>query len=1146
MGSANKGITGLKPAILLSICLLAFLSLHLMIAQDSSTRVVHQQDSAPEKAVQEKAANEQDPSLSSGRQTQANPNDKKSLSKHRALDSSGEDSAESSSKNPAKSSHDSEKPAEGQPGISEDSIITNSRISPDSRVESSEIIDSIVKASTVIKSFIDPSNIINSTIIQSDIIDSNITNSIVNSSYIEGSEIEYMEVQNANITGNFMHQGTIIFPDNTGITGSLSIESIMNRSSSPCIIPHDGMVLKDGSSIRLCKGDYSVTDKGDEGVIRLEGSSITIECGNASMTGDSTGTAIQANGSLTVEDVVQATKDSQLTMEQIRDYLENNVTYLSNITLNNCRLENFSRAIALNSIKESNIQGLNLSGNEEGIQMLAKKSQISDSIISGSSKAGITIIGLNNTLEDSIIYNNRQGVMHAGFYTIIRNNQMLNNTQNGMNLLFTAESTITNNTAKYNTKAGIHLAEADNNTIENNELSRNSIGLKMSGFVSTGPSENNTIHSNTIINNTRAGIQATAGTLHRLAAAISRAFGSDQPKPAGHRIEKTSIKNNILNNPAADLTVKGEDFNNNTIQQNHFKGGGINISCRMNNEIQANNYSSNANFIRDNAPCVTDNDCDDGNSSTKDTCISKGLCTGFCTNGEINVNGTITDEFGNPAEGINISFYQETQYSPILNNTNTDSLTPKIIPDTTTNTNGYYETYLPENTVWHMRMQGSSKKDFNIFTNRTNKGRGHNTDIFENETYDSNNDFNVQGHIIYEGKHEHGNKYVCGESVEFMMFGMNWEDTNVTITYAVENHTGGGEPTDNRDVCDGVAGFTNESDVLWCSNISDTKDILHLPADGKKYEKYFAFDIPCRWNGGRYDIHVYDNSRWGKMHMIGTFFIVPDNESQPQLNISTLEIDASGISMYTNESVDLKFHAEDVSNETIPENEDKIIPELAVMNYVDCTLNVTFDKDVEVDTDGDGNTSNDVDFSTCGGWGRYVWNLSYPRSEFAGDDGIFNVTEDIFNLARTHKAKFTVTDEAGNKAEEYINITLWMTEDEGRELGAHIMIDAGFDFLETSKNYTTTSTFNPIHLFIDKWDMENGIEYMTPNDPNSSIRADLPDDWRQQLQNSIDGCEAEYILAANTSTAAEFNTTAYDHFRYVICECYDEDGPLCN
>lgn len=544
-----------------------------------------------------------------------------------------------------------------------------------------------------------------------------------------------------------------------------------------------------------------------------------------------------------------------------------------------------------------------------------------------------------------------------------------------------------------------------------------------------------------------------------------------------------------------------------------------------------------------NITCTTDAQC--GASST---CIDKGSVDSYCVSGPL-VNGTIYDENGLGVSGVNISFYPVTNYDATLNNTNIDTLVPKNIPDTVTDANGNYEIHLPDNTIWHMVMQGSKKVDFNIFTNKTNNGQGHDTEIFENASYNPNTDFNVEGHIYHSGMFEHENYNTCYQYVDFKMFGRNRGSTDLTIRYVVENHTETGTPTDNRWVCTNqttsqpIEGFINDTDVHYCS-YNNASETLDLPADGDTYEKDYSFRVPCDWPDGKYDIHVYDNQKWGKMHKIGNFFI-EDGEYTPIIENVTggenysswLNLSSSSLAMYSNESINVQFKSEDADNNKTVLN--KLMFQIAVeMDYVYCNINVTMDQDIEVDTNGDTITDNDEDYYNCGGTKQYMYNVTYNKAPFT-DGGVYEV-------ARVHKARLTSKDSRGKTTTQDINITVFVNEENADSIGDStyaLFANLATIYYKHDLNVNTTKTTTPFEINTDRINYPQrrvGDEYMSKFE-------NIPSWQAVELQQVITAMTGpEYIKPICPSIAQDYNSTLFEYLMFLQCQVgMNLLGPTC-
>ncbi|MFC1732277.1 right-handed parallel beta-helix repeat-containing protein [candidate division KSB1 bacterium] len=889
-----------------------------------------------------------------------------------------------------------------------------------------------------------------------------------------------------------------------------TVPHFTNYTTWNCVNVTDDLVIPSNTNITICQNTFNVDDSAGDGIIKINGSNIILNCDGSTIIGSGTGIGISAQGSITIEEVKDYLQGSSPSLTDIEDYAGNNIIYLNNISISDCIITGFEKGIKIDSVEGANINDIEVYSNTEGLSFFGKSSSL-NGVLAYNNDVGLTVGGLDTIVNNVQTNNNTdsgivsagvrinisnsnstldgKGIISIGYNNKIFDNTVVQSTQPyaGIAIAFSSDAEVYNNTAHDNNE-GIAVVDSSSSYVHDNKAYKNNKGITLGGLFSNGVGVQNQISFNEVYNNSDAGIVLSEGTLTRLIQNMfARSLGGTPSSEPRFRLNDTIVSGNYLENPSAkyDFAVVGETIVKTTVQGNTFNGRGVYFPCNAGNEMINNEFG-------------LDNKYD-------------------FINCEPNINGTIYDEKRNPAEGVEISFYHETQYDPSLDTTNIDSLVPKAEPDTVTDSNGYYEFYLPENTVWHMVMNGSKKIDFNVFTNRTNNGKGHDSDIFENESYDPNTDFNVEGHIIHSGAYEHGNNYTCRQYVEFTMFGRNRGGSDVTITYAIENHTAGGSPTDNRHACDGVAGETNLSDIVYCSDINEVNDTLFLPADGSKYKKNFQWGIPCDWQDGKYDIHVYDNSKWGNMHKIGNFFITKDD--QPPV------ITAFNYAAYTDDTIIMEFFAKDYPlSGTIPE-----ILQIGIAGPDD-TINVSIDKF----------NDESVDYIESGGWNSI--NLTFTQSGH-------------------YQIKWSTTDTAGNYVENVTNVSIWLTEEQAGIIGEDIIYEYGFarelDDVKEDYYYITGATSNVFDIIVDRFMPEAGykigFEYITPDDPDAVDMADfplqLPYDWKAQLNQDINDCTGpEYIKPIESMTEAEFNDAMYGFMSHLKCQCSGitlPGGPPC-
>jgi PKD repeat protein len=263
-----------------------------------------------------------------------------------------------------------------------------------------------------------------------------------------------------------------------------------------------------------------------------------------------------------------------------------------------------------------------------------------------------------------------------------------------------------------------------------------------------------------------------------------------------------------------------------------------------------------------------------------------------------NFYGVVRDtNTGMPIAGANISFYDNaTCYLDEVSLVESGScmLDPKPIPDAVTDSNGNYALYLPP-AVYHMVVQHSKQVDRNIFHNNSNQN--HSPELKENQ----GKNINFEGHILYGGRYRDGNKYIVGDNLTFVMFGVNHDSLPETVTFLVEKHTSGG------------------SNGPWVLNGSfgNPGQTLTVPAGGAKVNKKFSFIIPPSLSEpGRYDIHVMvnDAGTFEKWHKIGNFFIVDvnaQNRTPPYLRMKSAgfypNVKSINASNYVNQSINVSF-----------------------------------------------------------------------------------------------------------------------------------------------------------------------------------------------------------------------------------------------
>lgn len=388
----------------------------------------------------------------------------------------------------------------------------------------------------------------------------------------------------------------------------------------------------------------------------------------------------------------------------------------------------------------------------------------------------------------------------------------------------------------------------------------------------------------------------------------------------------------------------------------------------------------------------------------------------------------------------------------------------------------------------------------------------HDSEVDENSSQYT--DFNIEGHIIYSGRYEGNNNYTCQEKVKFTMFGINRGSENITVTYVVENHTVTGKPTEIRTNC------TVDGRIVYCGNEALESENLFVPNDKKKHQKFYDFTIPCGWASGKYDIHVYDNEKWGNMHKIGNFFIVED-VTPPYVNSDKSKWG------FTNQTIgNIWYIVEDeVQDGTVRATADAQGLSIQISTSMS-EFGAYIDKDITVDgNDTDALPDNDRDLTVSAG--DSYFNLTYDKSGY-------------------YTARVMGHDSSGNMAHSDINISVYITEEEADVIGMNIydLFSNLNGLMGYDIDYTTGVTETTFDINVDRFDWAMaymiGDEYRTPD---NTIH-----DWQaEELLDIIDGCLGpEYIKPINLSTETEYNQTLFNFMMDLQCRCGQTlSGPSC-
>ncbi len=471
------------------------------------------------------------------------------------------------------------------------------------------------------------------------------------------------------------------------------------------------------------------------------------------------------------------------------------------------------------------------------------------------------------------------------------------------------------------------------------------------------------------------------------------------------------------------------------------------------------------------------------------------------------IYGVVYDENGNPVPGANISFYDSSVYDPFNGTGNYEDLEPKTVPDAVTNLVGGFFMFIDDG-VKHMVVQHSDEKDFDIRIKKGKKGeydddcdsdgkenweddddelcdkKSHDVEMNENI---SKTNFNAEGHVLYSGKYEHSNNYTCGDKLKFTMFGVNNGDTNETITFLIQDHTS-------------IAGPS--APIFYEGNISNPDESLTINA-GEKKHKTFYYTLPCPMTLGRYDVHVVWNGE--KWHKIGNFFVINDTVPPALYSEHNLEM-FSGGSDALSYSVNNIYEEGTVNHYEI----------LHISPYIVEGVIINVDKDITVDSNGDSIADNDPDYSFVDPWDFGELNISY-------------------NESGRYVARLFAMDASNNTAEEFVNVSVYASEDEADVVATALWTLYGYGgVIEKDYNYTVGTSTPRVR---SEWDIiypgSYGSEYLTPGNG-----LDSPDGINATQVAALERVNyvatgPEYVKPIYPMTLDEFNYTL-DSFFYLL------------
>ncbi|MDH5733576.1 MAG: right-handed parallel beta-helix repeat-containing protein [Candidatus Bathyarchaeota archaeon] len=204
------------------------------------------------------------------------------------------------------------------------------------------------------------------------------------------------------------------------------------------------------------------------------------------------------------------------------------------------------------------------------------------------SNAGyVALINCTNILVDNLnLTRNEQGILLVSTKnSTLTNNNVTENNQDGINLSWSSNNIISRNTITSNTINGMNLHLSLNNSISENSISFNHDGLMLD------LSSNNIISRNNITQNNRDGIGLDLSSSNFI-------FGNNLTKNTRHGIWLDSTNNTISENYISTNSWEGiwlYRASNNTMDKNYItgNGGGIGFDWASLNIISRNNIIAN-------------------------------------------------------------------------------------------------------------------------------------------------------------------------------------------------------------------------------------------------------------------------------------------------------------------------------------------------------------------------------------------------------------------------------------------------------------------------------------------------------------------------------------------------------------------------
>ncbi len=256
-----------------------------------------------------------------------------------------------------------------------------------------------------------------------------------------------------------------------------------------------------------------------------------------------------------------------------------------------------SMAIRVNNANNVNITGFNISNYTFGIYASrSNNTGVFNNNIVNNSKNGITLDASFNTtmVNNTLIKNKERGI----YLSSSNNSKVINNTisdsssNGGIVAASAVNSYLSGNIINHNIDGIYVYLNSNNTTILNNIIANNTNnGIVLGSF--TALTTNSTVANNTINNNTYQGIRVI-NTVNTIITANNISNSSSTAMTLSNAVNSTVTDNNVSNNRATGISLSSSGnstLKNNTVTNN--RGSGITLSSSGGSNVSDNVVSNN-------------------------------------------------------------------------------------------------------------------------------------------------------------------------------------------------------------------------------------------------------------------------------------------------------------------------------------------------------------------------------------------------------------------------------------------------------------------------------------------------------------------------------------------------------------------------